>query len=519
MTSGDEVPSVAGPLGARLRRGAALSGLAVAVVQVMALVSTLLLARLLTPAEVGVYAAGTVLTGFLVMFSEGGLRAALVQRETDVEDTADTVFWATAVAGILLSLLALASAPVIAVVFRNELAGQIAAVTSGMLLMHALTNVPDGLMQRRFNFTGRLIVDPSRAFAFGAVAIALAASGFGVWSLVIGNYVSLAVWIVGSWLIAGWRPGRGRPSVRLWRELARFGTPLLLQSLVFQIRETAETALVGRRLGETSLGHLTYGRRLGMLPGVVVMGVGSYVLFPAFSRLARERERLKDGYLRVLTLLWFVCAPLAAMIVAFGEPAVVVLLGERWRAAGAFLVAMSGYAVGTALKASATEVIKGTGRSTLLNWTSAAQLVLGVGLVVLALPFGLLGVGLAISVTEVVVAAVLLGLARSVVGFSLRELLGRLVPPLLGSVVALAVFGPLEHLVTQSDERAVLLGLVLLVSEVLGFLAVYLAFVWLIDRSVIAAAAGALRRRQQPEQPAVDPAGSSGNTPTRSIDG
>lgn len=497
-----------GPLTSTLRRGAVISAGTLIVVQVISLAQTLALARLLSPAEIGIYAAGTVLTGFLVMFSESGMQGALIQREHDVEDAADTVFWVTAATGVLMSLAALAAAPIVAMVFRSDLVGEVAAVTSGMLLMYSLTNVPDGLMQRRFNFKRRLIIDPSRAFAYAAVAVALAASGFGVWSLVIGNYASLAVWLFGTWILARWRPGRGRPSVRLWREMARFAFPLLVQGVVAQVRNVAESVLIGRRLGEASLGQYRYGRRLAILPGEAVVEVGSYVLFPAFSRLATDPERLKWAFLRALRWIWFAAAPVAALVIAVGEPAVVVLLGEQWRGAGVFLVAMSGYGAGIALQAVASEVIKGSGRSRLFNWISAVQLILGVGLIVVLLPLGLLGVGLAISAAEIAVAVLVLGLARSVVPFSMGELFRRLVPPVVSSLVALALIGPLEHVVTQSDQRGVAAGLGLLGLETIGFGLVYLVVMRVVDPPMIAELIGSVRSRLSDaaaDEPALSP--------------
>jgi O-antigen/teichoic acid export membrane protein len=478
------------------------------VVQAISLASTLLLARLLSPAEVGIYAAATVLNGFLMMFSESGLYVALVQRERDVDDAADTVFWATTANGVLMGLLALAAAPVVGLVFGNQLVGHVAAITSGMLLMHSLTNVPDALMQRRFNFKRRLIIDPSRALAYAAVTVGLAALGFGVWSLVIGNYVSLAVWLISAWVLARWRPGRGRPSIRLWRELARFAYPMLVQNVIDQIRQTIETMLVGRTMGATSLGYYRYGRRLALIQVTAVLEIGSYVLLPAFSRLAGDPERLQRAFLRALRWIWFAAAPVTALIVGLGEPAVVVLLGERWRGAGVFLMAVAGHGLGMALHFLSSEVIKGSGRSGLLNWQSAINLPLGVGLILALLPFGLVGIGLAISVTDIALGLVALGLARKVVGCSMGDLLWRLVPAVIASLVALAAVVPFEHLVTHSDQRGLGIGLVLLGLEVVGFALVYLVALRLVDRSIITDLTGAVRslldhrrRRKHPIEP------------------
>jgi O-antigen/teichoic acid export membrane protein len=484
---------VAGPLSAVLRRGAVISAVVLVAMQLISLASTLVLARLLSPAEIGVYAAGTVLSGFLVMFAHSGLQSALVQREGNVEDAADTVFWATAATGVLMSMMALAAAPLVGMAFHSEQAAHIAAITSGMLLMHALTNVPDGLMQRRFNFKKRLIIDPARAFAYAAVAVVLAAAGAGVYALVIGNYVSLAVWLIGSWLVARWRPGVGRPTVRLWRELARFATPVVVQGIVEQVRDAAEALLVGRRLGEASLGQYRYGKRLLLIPTLAVVEVGSYVLFPAFSRLADEPERLKRAFLRALRWVWFVSAPVTALMVAVGESAVVVLLGDPWREAGVFVVAAASYGAGAALAAVANEVIKARGRPRLLHWTSVTQLVLGVGLVAALLPLGVFGVGLAISATQITSGVLVLGLARMVVAFSARELLRIIVPPVVASVLACAAVWPLERFVVRADQSSLVAGVGLLVLDVIMFVGVYLAILRVLDKQIVVDLAQSMR--------------------------
>jgi PST family polysaccharide transporter len=74
-----------GSLGSTLRRGAVLSAVALVIVQTVSFLQTLVIARLLSPAEIGIFAAGTVLTSFLITFSEGGLRHALIQHDGDVE--------------------------------------------------------------------------------------------------------------------------------------------------------------------------------------------------------------------------------------------------------------------------------------------------------------------------------------------------------------------------------------------------------------------------------------------------
>ncbi|HVL84512.1 MAG TPA: oligosaccharide flippase family protein [Pseudonocardia sp.] len=487
-------PSRQGSLAGIARRGAALSGLTLVLVQMISVGSTLAIARLLSPAEVGLYAAGTVLSGFIIVFTEGGLRQALVQRQEDIEDAADTVFYTTAATGVLLSLLALATAPLVGLVFDNPDAAKIAAVTSGMFLLHALMNVPNGLMLREFAFKRRLIIDPTKAVVYGVVTIAFAALGYGVWALVIGNYASLAAWLIGSWILAKWRPGQGNPSVRLWREMSRFAYPLVGWSLSSLTRDAVQTALLGRGLGEAALGQYRYGRRLGDIPKQAVVQIGSFVIFPAFSRMAGEPERFRRGFFRALRWIWLGAVAMAGLLLALGQPAVLVLLGEQWRAAGVVLMAISGVGACVALQEVAGEAMKGAGRSQRLNYLSVLELVVGIGLLLALLPLGLLGVGLAVLGMELTIAVTAMALARSVVGFTGRELVRALLPALVAAAAAVAAIATLDRLVVRSGERGTMLGVLALLGLSVLYGLVYLLALRLLDRSVVKDLLSGVRR-------------------------
>jgi O-antigen/teichoic acid export membrane protein len=460
-----------GALGSILRRGAAMSAAALVLVQVITLAQTLVLARLLSPAEVGVFAAGTVLATFLMVFAEGALTQALIQRadgeagRDGLNDVADTVFWATLAGGFLMSLGTLAAAPLITVVFSDAVAGTIAAVTAGAMVLHSLTSVPDALMQRRFDFRRRLVIDPLTALTFAVVSVVFAVLGYGVWSLVLGSYVQMTVWVLLSWAFAGWRPGRGRPSVRLWRELARFGFPLLLAAIADRARDMGELTVVGRSLDTAALGFYRYGRRIAMLPGSLVVQAGAFVLFPAFARIADDPGRLKQAFMRALTWIWLAALPAAGILVAAGEPLAVLLLGEQWRGAGVALTAMAGLGLGQALSAVTVEVLKGAGRSARINWMTGIGLVAGLGLLLVLVPYGLFGVGLAISGASLVVGAVGLWSVRGVVQVSGAEMLRQLVPPAAAAVVVVAPVAVLERVLVRADQWPVAVGLALVAGE------------------------------------------------------
>ncbi len=449
--------------------------------QITVVVQTLVLGRLLGPHEVGVFTAGSVMTGVMFMFAQGALYQALIQRENDIEDAANTVLIAGCATGLLLAVAALVASPLIGALFHDPRVGLIAAASSGITLLHSFVSVPDALMQRTFQFKRRLILSPAVALTFASVSIGFAVFGYGAWAMVIGTYASNATWVLLSWWMAKWRPFRGRFSFRMWRELAAFSFPMLIAGIAERSREVVEQVLVGRALGTAGLGQFRYGYRIALLPSQAVVGVGAYVLFPAFSRISGDGTRFRQAFLRALGWIWLAALPIGALLVAVGQPVVVLLLGEKWRAAGAAVSAMAGIGLGMALYSVAGEAVKGAGRSRLLNWLTAILVGLGVPLIVLLLPFGLVGVGAALSVTYMVFGFVSLLLARSVVGVSVRDTIACVMPPTVSALIALGVVMPLERFVVRSDRYPGLLGLASIIAECALFSAVYIGALRLIS--------------------------------------
>jgi PST family polysaccharide transporter len=264
-----------------------------AAAQGLNLVFYLVLARLLTPDDFGVFAAATVILGFMTLVTESGMTSALIQREPGrMEEALSTAaVWAVA-GGTALSLAALAIAPAIGFFFDSSEIGEIAAAMSGVVLLRTLTTTPSAILQRDFSFLRRMVVEPAQVTAFGAVAIVAAANDLGPWALVAGQYAGALIDVVLSWAFVSFRPRLRLASRAMWRELASYGRHILVATMLLRSGETADTVIVGKFLGEGPLGQFRYAVRLAMTPFQLLLAAAAYVLFPAFARITAERERL-----------------------------------------------------------------------------------------------------------------------------------------------------------------------------------------------------------------------------------
>src|SRR5581483_4750945 len=357
------------------------AGAGYVVSQVISFGAYLTLARLLTPSDFGVFAAAIVLVGVGQVVGESGMLAALIQRREGLEEALESAFVATLAGGLLLSALALAAAPLVGLFFHHHDTALVAAAMSATMLFRLTAIVPSAPLQRRFSFIRRVAIDPLGMLAFAAGSIIPAALGLGVWSLVIGVYSQLIVDLIGAWCFAGWRPHPRRASVRVWRELARFGRPVVLAEVIRQAIPQLPVIALGRVAGAGAVGQFSYAQRVAQQPPDAIVSIGAYVLLPALARLAVDQRRFRAALTRGLRWMCAISFPLGMLLFALGTPAIVLVFGERWRAAGEAVIPLGVYAAVLALDSIGSEVWKSAGRTDMLPRMHGLSLVLMAALI------------------------------------------------------------------------------------------------------------------------------------------
>jgi PST family polysaccharide transporter len=411
------------------------------------------LARLVSPSDFGRYAAASVITGIGSLFAESGMMSALIRRRERIDEAASTAFFSLLAGGTLLTLAALAVAPVVGLFFRSGRVTALAAALSGTLLLHALTIVPDALLQRRFSFLRRVAVDPLGTAAFAAASIAACANGAGAWGLVIGSYALMVVELVASWGFASFRPRRRLASMRTWRELAAFARPVLESEILARLAMSLDAVMLGRFKGAATLGQYRNGLRIAQQPADTFVNVGAYVLLPALVRIADQPERFKLAARQIYRLVAVAVLPASLMLLTLGEPLAVLLLGARWRPAGHAVAGLCGLLLGRAAVSVSSEVFKAAGKPQLLVRTHFVGLCSTAAFVgAAAVPFGLIGVAIAVSASQCLTAAYSLFRAGPLAHLGLDDLYRAAAGPaaasaaMVGAMVGFAAaIHPLRH--------------------------------------------------------------------------
>ena len=474
MAEGDERSEPQrGGLARTVVKGASLSGLGYFLAQALTLGAYLLLARLATPSDFGDFAAGSVLVGVALLISDTGMMAALVQRRDRIEEAAATAVYSTFLAGLGFALLALALSPLVGLFFDSSEIGSIAAAMSGVVLLRSLDAVPSAILQRRFSFLRRTVVEPVSALAFGVAAVIACSEGMGAWGLVIGQYAFAATEVTLSWAVTRWRPQLRLASFEMWRELVAYGRHVLVASIIGRVGDQADTIWLGRFIGSASLGQYRYALRLATTPFAALMAAASYVLFPAFSRISENPQRFESGFMRSLRWFCVLGFPAGLILIPLGEPLAVFLFGEVWREAGQATAAMCLFCGGSCLGSMAGEALKAHGTTSKLTTMHTFTTVVTAALMGALLPFGLEGVAAGLSAGAVVGGLFSLNVVHEAIGFSRREMWAQIWPPLAASIVMAGAMVLLDSQVFEADERSGFAAALVILAEGLVAFGIY----------------------------------------------
>lgn len=345
--------------GRRMAAGAAwMVGLRLAV-RGIGLVSTLLLARLLTPEDFGLVALATTVAALLEIASEFNFDLALIRDRDAGRADYDTAFTLDILKGLLIGLLLLLLAAPAAAFFDDPRLEAVFWVLALASLVQGFWNI--GIVDFRRN------LEISREFTFQlwgklaqfVVAIGLALLWHSYWALVL---AILARRVVMLWLSFRMAPYRPRLSLARWQALVDFSKWILVNNLLTFVRERMDALIVGKLAGPAPLGLYAVAQEMADLPTTEIAAPINRAIFPGMAMLEGDRARLAASYLDTVGLLALVALPAAVGTALVAGPFVQVVLGEQWLEAVPLMQALCLFGIFRSMSTSATPVYLALGR-------------------------------------------------------------------------------------------------------------------------------------------------------------
>ncbi len=405
-----------------------------AVSQAFSWIVTILLARVLLPADFGLIALAWVIVGFLDLINELGIGAAIVQKKDLTADDADTMFWVSAAAGGLYYAAAWGLAPLVAWFFGKEELTALIRVLSLTVIFGGLRTIPFNLLTKDLAFSKRSIAESAGVVTGGGVSVGLALSGYGVWSLVTGTLIQQALLSLLVFAFSAYRP-RLCFAVERARGLLRFGATIMSSRILWYAYNSSDSLIVGKLLGEQSLGYYSMAVQLSMLPVQKITGIVNQVAFPVFSKLQGQDAELTTYFLKITRFVALLTFPAMMGLFLVSDSLINVLLTDKWLpAVGIFkLLCVVG-----ALKSIDTiipNLLMAKGKAAMIvRYTTINILVLPAAFF-LGAHWGLTGLGYAWLATYPIVSTYVYSHGLREAGVSFGQYLSNLRPAVMASLV------------------------------------------------------------------------------------
>jgi len=388
-------------------KGRTISGAFITIVAqgaqfVLSLASIMVLARLLTPKDFGLFAMVTTVIGYLRVFKDAGLSTATVQREGITHAQVSNLFWINVAISGAISLILAAGSPIIAWFYREPRLIPITLVLSGTLLLSGLTIQHTALLNRQMRFKAIALIQVGSMLIGVAVGIGMAELNYRYWALVVSNLVTIAAAVPLTWFAIPWRP-RAPSRLSGTGPLLSFGANLATGGFIYSLARGADGLLIGRLYGADSIGLYSRASALLNRPLDQFLAPISSVFVPTLSRVQAQPERYRRTFLQAYEAMALVSSLGAGLLLALARPLTLVVLGPKWEQAAIIFAGLTIAALYTPLASASTWLFASQGRGK--DWLFASALVslITVASFVAGLPFGPAGVAIAYSTVGLLV--------------------------------------------------------------------------------------------------------------------
>lgn len=410
----------------------------------LAFCRTIILARLLVPADFGLVALALMIVGIVEALSKIRPDFALIHNTQAKRRHYDTVWTFTIIRGALVAVgLVLVAKPSAQYFDAPELEAVVYCLAF-VIFVEGFANVGAVDFYKDLTFDKVFKLNFTSRFGSAVVAIVIAVIWQSYWALVVGFACNRLLFVVLSYRMHSFRPWF---SLEAWREVFHFSKWLLPHGIVYSLRQRADSFIIGKMLGTTALGYYSLAKTISEFAGAELAAPLRSVMFPAYAKMTQDPDRLRSSFIAAFALIFAIGAPVAAIVGLLADPFVRVALGSNWIETIPLIQVLAIYTLAQLCGSSCGAVFLALGKTFNMLIVQTVGALVAIPAIFLGLEYaGTYGVAWAVVVASVVTTCVSIAFALKFQEASPWTLLRRL----LRSLAALIVMVIVVHLVSTS---------------------------------------------------------------------
>lgn len=437
--------------------------------QILGVVTLVIFARLLTPEDFGVFAILMIFVGFLGMFTDMGISAALIHVKEPSERLLSSLFYLNVIVGIILFvLLSLLSGP-ISDFFDNHKLKMLLPLIAINFIIASFGVVQKALYEKAMNFKNLTLFESASVLIGMILGVTAAVYGLGVYSLILQTLSTTLISVILMWYASSWRPSRyfsGEEIKRVWSYSAHLSS----FNVINYFARNADNFLIGKYLGSYSLGLYSLAYKIMLYPLQNISHVLIRILFPAFSLIQDDDEKFKKAYLRVIFFIALVSFPLMAGLTVTSDLLVKLFFGSKWDGLALVLTILAPVGMLQSVVTTVGSIYMAKGNTKEMFKIGSLNAIVTILFFVMGIPFGVEGVAFSYLLANIVMLYPNLMIAWRQIGLTIKEGMGTVFPVFYISL-AMAFFVNLFKLVISGSAiRGDLQLFILILSGVLVYL-------------------------------------------------
>ena len=361
--------------------------------RLLGLVNTVILVRLLAPADFGLVALATTFSQIVESLSVVGVADAIVREKDSDRALFDTGFTINLLRGIAMTVIIAGCAWPVTEFFNDPRLLDIQFVLAGTVFLAALENIGVVEFRRSLAFDKEFLLALLPRIAGIAVSIVCAIVFENYWALIAGIVTGRVLRVAVSYWIHPFRP---RISLGAWRRLIGFSAWTWVTTLVVVIRDRIDTLVIGRELGPVKIGVYAVGYEIGSLPSTELVEPLTIALFAGFSAGTRGGADVADGYFKAISATFLLTLPMGTGLAILALPVISLMFGPRWLDAVPLVQVFAIAAMMKVIAYFSGVLLNAHGLIHMMFRVIFASVVVRVGLLLALIgPFGLMGAAMA----------------------------------------------------------------------------------------------------------------------------
>ncbi len=352
-----------------------------------------IIARILSPSDFGIFGVATLILALFEILTETGVNIVLIQVKEDIKKYIDSAWVVSIIRGILLFFIILLSAPLVAGFFKTPQSLEIIMLISLVPLIRGFINPSEVRFQKELKFKYEFIFRSSVFFVDALVTIVLLIITKSIYSLIIGLLVGALFELVISFIAIKPIP-RFKIHSAYFKEIFHRGKWVTAYGILNYFGENGDNIVVGKVLGTSSLGLYQMAYKISILPISEVSDVVNRVVFPVYSKIGNDINRLRKAFFKTTSLILFSSLLVGIILFSFPKEIILIILGDKWISAAPVLRILSLYGVLRALNGALSSLFLAVNKQEYVAFmTFSRGVVLLLTIYPLVLNYGILGAG------------------------------------------------------------------------------------------------------------------------------